>query len=632
MIAQQTVTFLASTPPFDCLERSLLVDLVSDMSLVFHPRGEVIVRQNGPAAEHLNIIREGSVKVFVRTNEGEEVLVDSRTSGEFFGLRSFLFSGVALDTIVAAEDTSCYEVRKETVLDLLRTNARFSEFCLRTMLKRLLDMAYLEIRDRTLLYGGGDKLLFTNVLGDLATRDVITASEDISIREAAKLMADNCISSLVIVDDCGMPAGMVTDKDLRSKVVSQGRDIEDRVGDIMSVTLIKSEAGDRCFEALVKMMRYNIHHLLVVGKGELKGILTSHDLMMLQGTSPLSIAREIEGHNTIDGLAPVAAKINRIITILIREGAKASTVTRIITEINDRLLRKVIEITEERMGIQPVPYCWVVFGSEGRKEQTFRTDQDNAIIYEDQPGSERAIEAYFSEFGERMRDALARCGIPPCSADFMACNPKWRQPLAAWKRYFAEWIRTPTPESVLRSLIFFDFRPIHGDLLLAERLRAFLGQEIRDRQLFFGNMAGVILRNRPPLRLFGAISCARSGAHKGTLDIKVNALGPIIDIARLFALERQVYHTSTVERLAEVKGRSAAAETVFDDLEQAFEFLMSLRLRHQYRLVEQGREPNNRIDPRVLGAMDRTMLKESFRLILTTQRSVMRRYGASAAF
>ncbi len=629
MIVQETLSFLRSTPPFNCIDSTVLAGMVKDMTLTFHPRGEVIVRQNGPAAEHLNVIRNGAVRVFVRTNEGEDVLVDSRGSGEFFGLRSFLFSDVSFDTIVASEDTTCYQIRKETVLELLRTSAAFSESCLRTLLKRLLDMAYREVRDRTLLYGGGDKLLFTNVLGDLATKDVITASEDISIREAAKIMADRGISSLVLVDERGMPSGMVTDKDLRNKVVSRGRDIEGRAGDIMSVTLIKSEAGDYCFEALVKMMRYNIHHLLVVGKGELKGILTGHDLMQLQGTSPLSIAREIENKDTIDGLAPVAAKINRIITILIREGARASTVTRIITEINDRLVKKVLEIVEVKRGRPPAAWCWIAFGSEGRKEQTFRTDQDNAIIYEDLPEAAEEAEHYFSGFSDSMRDALARLGFPPCSAGCMASNPTWRQPLDVWKRYFAEWIRTPTPESVLRSLIFFDFRPIHGDLLLAERLRAFLGRELRDKNLFFSNMAGVILRNRPPLDFFGRISCARTGARKGRFDIKINGLSPVIDVARLSALERQVYHTSTVERLADVKDRCDIMGAFSDDLVQVFEFLMSLRLRHQYRQLQDGTGPDNLIDPHHLGTMERTMLKESFKLIAAVQDAVVKKYGSS---
>ncbi len=627
MITADTFEFLKKTPPFSFLDNAALTMIAREALMEFHPRGHVILRQNGPAAEHLSIIRDGAVKVFVRTNEGEELLVDYRSEGDCFGLLSFLCGDLSRDNIVAVEDTSCYLVKKETVLGLLKTHAEFSEFCFRTLLKRLVDMTYREIRDRTLLYGGGDKLLFTNILSDLATKKVITASEDITIREAAEIMADRKISSLVLVDGSGLPAGLVTDRDLRNKVVSKGRDSAGRVGDIMSATIIKSDEGDYCFEALLKMIRYNIHHLLVVGKGELKGILTNHDLMMLQGTSPLSVARELENQDTIDGLVPVSKKINKVITILIREGAKASNITRIITEINDRLLKKILEITELKLGTPPVGYCWIVYGSEGRKEQTFRTDQDNAIIYEDREGTGDEAAGYFSAFAARMHEALVRCGFPPCKADYMASNPKWRRPFSAWKNYFSDWINNPTPGAILQALIFFDFRPVHGDVLLAERLRAFLGHAIRDKTLFLAHMAGNVVKNRPPLGFFGNIVCEKTGRRQGKFDIKINGLGPIIDAARLSALEMRVYNTSTRERLMELKGRHATVSEFSDELEQAFEFLMSLRLRHQFRQIEDGVEPDNYIDPARLGAMERTLLKESFKLILSVQEAIIKKYS-----
>jgi CBS domain-containing protein len=627
MITEDAFILLKKTPPFSFLADAVLKNLAKETLLEFHPKGRAILHQNGPAAEHLSIIRSGAVKVFVRSNEGEEVLIDYRTGGDFFGLLSFVCGDVSRHNIVATEDTSCYLIKKETVLRLLKTNAEFSEFCFRSLLKRLVDMTYQEIRDRTLLYGGGDKLLFTNVLSDLAVKKVITASEDITINEAAEIMSEHKISSLVLLDPNGLPSGMVTDRDLRNKVVSKGRDITGRVGDIMSVTIIKSEARDYCFEALLKMIRYNIHHLLVVDKGELKGIITNHDLMMLQGTSPLSVAKEIEDQNTIDGLVPVSKKINKIITILIKEGAKASHITRIITEINDRLLKKILEITESKLGPPPLSYCWIVYGSEGRKEQTFKTDQDNAIIYEDPKGSGEDAVAYFSDFAVHMRDALVRCGFPICSADYMASNPKWRQPLSVWKKYFSNWINTPTPEAILQSLIFFDFRPVHGDYLLAEQLRAFLGHEVKDKNIFLAHMAGNVVKNRPPLDFFGKFSGEKQGVHKGKFNIKINGLCPIIDAARLSALEMKVYNTSTIARLMELKDQHGTVSTFSDELEQAFEFLMSLRLRHQFQQIQGGVEPDNFINPHDLGTLEKRLLKEAFKLILSVQEATRKKYS-----
>ncbi len=628
MVTEDAFTLLKKTPPFSFLDDGALKEITKTISMEFHPRGQTILHQHGPAAEHLHVIRSGAVKVFVRTNEGEEVLVDYRSEGDCFGLLSFVCGDISRDHIEAVEDTTCYLIQKETVLGLLKTNAQFCDFWLRSMLKRLVDLTYREIHDRTLLYGGGDKLLFTNILDDLATKQVITASENITIREAAQIMADCQISSLVLLDQDGLPSGMVTDRDLRNKVVARGRDINGRVGDIMSVTIIKSEARDYCFEALLKMIRYNIHHLLVVGKGELKGILTNHDLMMLQGTSPLSVAREIENQNTIDGLIPVSKKIDKTVSLLVREGAKAGNITRIITEINDRLLKKVLEVTEARMGLPPRSYCWIVFGSEGRKEQTFKTDQDNAIIYDDADSGGEEAAAYFREFGVRIKDGLLRCGFPACKADYMASNPEWCQPLSVWKKYFSDWINRPTAEAILRSLIFFDFRPVHGDVLLAERLRAFLGHEIRDKELFLAHMAGHVVKNRPPLGLFGKISCEKKGVNQGKLDLKINGLSPIIDAARLSALEMKVYNTSTLERLMELRDRSGTVSKFSRELEQAFEFLLTLRLRHQFDQIQRGLDPDNHVNPACLGTMERTQLKESFNIILTVQEAVLKKYGS----
>jgi CBS domain-containing protein len=627
MSPAEALATLKNTPPFNLLDIAVLRSIAKEMPAESYPKGRVILQQNGPAAEHLFIITEGAVKICVRTSEGEEVLVDYRASGDYFGLLSFICGDISRDTAVATEYTSCYLVRKDIVLELLKRNAEFAEHCYRSRLKRLTRMIYREIRDRTMLYGGGDKLLFTNMLGDLATRDVVTAPEQITIQKAAEIMSSRGISSIVLLDHHGMPSGILTDRDLRTKVVSKGRDSSGQAADIMSVTIIKSEAREYCFEALLKMMRFKIHHLLVVDKGELRGIITNHDLMMLQGTSPLSIARAIEDQDTIDGLVPASEKINKTLTLLIKEGARSSHITRIITEINDRLLSRILTLTEARVGPPPLKYCWIVFGSEGRKEQTFKTDQDNAIVYEDPKGNDGDARKYFSEFAALMNDSLAACGFPPCSADYMASNPKWCQPLSVWKNYFSTWIHSPTPEAILRSLIFFDFRPVYGDTMLAEQLRAFLGYEVKKNRMFLAHMAGVITRNRPPIGFFGNVRPSGKATHRGMLDIKINGLCPIIDIARILALERNVYHTSTLARLAELGDTHDTMHTFRHDLEEAFEFLMSLRLRHQFQQIEEGREPDNYLGLEGLGAMETGMLKGAFKVILSAQRSVMKKYS-----
>jgi len=213
--------------------------------------------------------------------------------------------------------------------------AVFTKFFLQTFFHKFLFRTYREIHERGMFCSSGDKVLFTTPLGELLSRDIVTAEESITIREAAEVMSRNRISSLVLSDHEGVPTGIVTDRDLREKVVARDRSPGDPVSAVMSGVLIKADAREYCFEALLKMVHYNIHHVLVVDQGRLKGMVTNHDLMMLQGISPLSLEREIECQDSVGGLAAAARKIRRVTGMLIRENVQPGHITRIITDIND---------------------------------------------------------------------------------------------------------------------------------------------------------------------------------------------------------------------------------------------------------------------------------------------------------
>lgn len=620
--------FLRNVPPFQELDESTLRNIAGTVSMEFYPKGSTILQQEGPASEYLRIVRKGAVKVFIRSGKHDEVAIDSRTEGDTFGFLSLVSGDKSRANVVAIEDTTCYLISKENILKLLETHPVFAEYFLVSFLNKYIDKTYKEIHKRNLLYGGGDRLLFTTPVGELITKEVITANQDISIREAAEMMSQNRISSLVLLDAHGVPSGVVTDRDLRDKVVSKGRSTADSASGIMSVSLIKADAKEYCFESLLRMIRYGVHHLLVIENGRLKGVITNHDLMMLQGTSPVSVAREIESQQTVEGLIPLSKKTNKLIDLLLKEGAKASNISRVITEINDRLVRKVLEITEKRLGTPPVKYCWVVFGSEGRKEQTFKTDQDNAIIYEDPENTAKAEEAktYFSAFTLLVRDGLLKFGFPPCPADYMASNSRWCQPLGIWKKYFADWINDPTPDAVLKSLIFFDFRPLHGEFGLAEELRDSLTSMLEGQMLFLGYMANTIINNMPPLSLFKSFVVEKSGEHKDEFDLKVKGIAPLVDAVRLFALERGVRETSTLERINALKGRHTIVKEYADELEHAFEFIMLLRIQHQLEQIESGKKPDNFINPQKLSNLEKRTIKDEFHLISKMQGLIIERY------
>jgi CBS domain-containing protein len=628
MIIEETIHFLKEIPPFQFLEEDILGRIASSATMEFYPKGSTILHQEGPPSEYLRVIKKGGVKVFVRPDKGEEVLIDYRSEGDSFGFLSLVGGDKSRATVVAVEDTICLLIKKETVVMLLDTSPTFTEYFLKSFLNKYIDKAYQEMRTKSLVYGGGDKMLFTTPVGELATKEVVTAQQDVSIREAAAMMSEKGISSLVIADSGGAPVGIITDRDLRDKVVAKDKSVDEAVSAIMSVALIKAEARDYCFDALLRMIRFNIHHLLIVEEGRLKGVVTNHDLMMLQGTSPISIAREIESQQAIEGLVPAAKKISGMVTLLLKEGAKASNITRIITEINDRLVRKILGIAEARLGPPPVPYCWIVYGSEGRKEQTFKTDQDNAIIYTDPASAEEeeAAGSYFTAFAEFVKDALVTCGFPVCTGGYMASNPRWRQPLSIWKTYFSEWITTPTPEAILMSVILFDFRPVYGDLSLSEKLQAHLLETVKNQDMFLAFMANMTVSLRPPLGFFRTFVVEKGGEHKDKLNLKFRCIAPLIDIVRLYSLEKGVAETATLERIDALRSRHSVVAEYGDELEHAFEFISLLRIHHQFNRIEAGLEPDNFVDPNRLGNLEKRILKESCQLISRIQDAIAKQY------
>jgi len=630
MIIDEIVEFLGSVPPFQFLDGTALKTIAQNVSMDFYPKGLVIMKQNDPASEHLRIIKKGGVKVYMEAESGEEIVIDYRGEGDTFGFLSLIGKDKVRANIMAVDDTICYLLDKEHAIRLLNTYPVFTEYFLKSHLTKYIDRTYCEMHNKSMLIGGSDRILFTSRVADIAIKELVAVHEDATIQESAHVMAHHKVSSLVVYDMNNFPAGIVTDRDLREKVVAKGRSVSDQVKNIMSLPLIRVDANDYCFEAVLKMIKHNIHHVLVVRDGILRGVITNHDLMLLQGTSPLSFAKDIENQHSLDGLAPLSDKLNRIIGLLLKEGAKASNITKIISELNDRLVRKVIEIAEKKFGAPPLPYCWIAYGSEGRKEQTFKTDQDNAIIYADPetPEQGEAAEKYFEAFAVFVRDGLVKCGFPPCEANFMASNPQWRQPLSVWKRYFLHWITMPNPEALLKSLILFDFRGLHGTTGLAGELREYLIRNLKGQNLFLAMLASVIIKNRPPLGFFKSFVVEKGGEHKDELNLKIRGIGPLVDIIRFFALESGVHETSSLERLFAMKETHPIVSELGEEIEQAFEFITLLRIHHQLDQMEKKEPLDNFINPAKLSNLEKKSLKESFQLILRLQDAITEMYRA----
>lgn len=625
-VIEDIAGFLKNIPPFEFLSEEVLSSIAEKTSVEHYSKGTLILFQNGFPSEFLYIIKKGGVKIY-RNIHGEDIIIDYRSEGETFGFLSLISGDKSRANVVAVEDTICYLIPKETIINFINQYPEARDFFFKSYLNIYLDKAYKEETSRRVMVTTVDKILFTTAVEEIASKNVISVSENTSIQEAARIMCENNISSLIVMNSKNIPVGIITDKDLRRKVVATGRSVNESVRNIMNFPIIKVDARDYCFEAVFKMLKYNIHHLLVIKEGEIRGVVTNHDIMLLQGVSPLTVVREIEIQQTTEGLLHASKQLNNIVGNLLQQGAKASNITKIITEINDKIIRKIIQFAERELGPPPVPYCWIVLGAEGRKEQTFRTDQDNALIYTDPPqGQHDSVRKYFLEFTNYIKENLIKCGFPPCPGNIMASNPRWCQPLRVWKRYFSEWIRTPKGDSLMFSNIFFDFRGIYGDFSLEESLRDHLLNTVKDQKIFLGYIANLAVKNRPPLGFFKTFVVEKSGEHKDKLNIKIKGIAPIVDIVRLFSLEKSIRETSTLERIETLKNKHGIVKDLAEELVYAFEFLMLLRIRHQYSQVMEGQMPHNFINPETLSTLEKKMLKESFYLISKLQDLLIERY------
>lgn len=619
MIIEDTINFLKKTPPFQFLEDTLLKGVAGSLSLQFYPKDSIILRQGESPVEAVWIIKKGNVRVSVTMDNGEDVIVDYRGEGDNFGFLSLIGNERQKTTVIAIDDTICYLLGKDKMKELLDRSPALAEYFM-SYLSRYVDKTYREMHRKSLLYGGSDRLLFTTKTGDIA-KPVVTIFEDTPIRDAARKMVQEKVSSLIVVNnETGLPAGIITDRDLREKVVALGRDISEPVKNIMTISLIRADADESCFNAIMKMIKYNIHHILVIKEGYLHGILTNHDLMLLQGTSPLSLSYSIDNQHSIEGLVSISNRINPLVDLLLKEGARSSNILSIVTEINDRLVRKAIDLAEKRLGFPPVPYCWVVFGSEGRREQLFKTDQDNAIIYAD--SEEKGTGEYFSALARIVHDSLIDLGYPECSSGYMAINPEWCQPLSIWKNYFRNWVKNPTQEVISRYITFFDMRPVYGKQSLAEDLRDSFKSFFRDND-FLEVMASVITRNMPPVGFLGGSVVERDGKTNDAIDLKQKGTIPLVDIIRFFSLEMGLSETSTNGRINILRVRHPIFREYADEIEHVYEFMMLLRIQHQFEQITSGMSPDNIIIPSKLSTLEKKTIKEAFHLISKLQEMIV---------
>jgi CBS domain-containing protein len=594
--------FLARQPPFSALSREALERLVRRGEIQFFPAGCDILVQAGTPSRFFYVVRKGSVELL----DGGEV-VDVLDEGEAFGHPSLLSGLPPAFTVRAREDCLCYLFPAEPTLGALSDPAGLK--FLATTLEDRLERAGARSR-RGFSLG-------TARVGALVSPVPLIASPDVPIGEVARQMAEGRVSSAVVID--GDTFGIVTDTDLRAKVVARSLPPDAPTATVMSAPAVTARPDRLAFDALVDMLEAGIHHLPVIdAERNLLGVVTHTTLLNLDSPSPFTLRQEIARAEDVEGLARAVLSLPQVVVGLLDGGVEPVDVGDVIATTSDAVVRRVLDFVLAGLGDPPCPWAWLALGSEARREQTLATDQDNALAYD---GPEDEVGEYFAVLAEQANGAIAECGFTACRAGVMARNREWRRTRASWIELFERCLRFPDRQGVFLATIAFDLRRVVGPLRLDEELADLLATA-PERPAFLARLGRRALDFRPPTGFLRDFVVERGGGQVGTLDIKRGGVVPIVDIARLHALAGGSTAVGTLDRLRAAGARGSLEEDRATELSEAFASVTRVRFEHQAAQVERGQPPDNRINPGDLPPGARRELKESFRVIAKAQKAL----------
>lgn len=607
--------FLAVNPPFDQLPDAVLDRLPALMTTRYVRRGEEILTLGEPNDEFY-VIRSGAIDL---RDEGDN-LVERAAEGSSMGTVTLVDGDPSTFRAVASEDTLVLVMSGPDWHRLAGSNTAFREFFLgqrRERVRGALRNAHLA--------DSGMAVLRTRAK-DMVRHAIVETTADASVREAARIMADRNVSSILVMDGPRI-LGIVTDRDLRKRVVAAGLDTSDSVSSVMTPdpTVVAAEA--LAFEVLLLMMDGQIHHLPVVESGRPIGVITSTDLVRLEHANPVYLVRDIATQADVAGVAKVTSRLPQTVTRLVSQDATADDIGKVVTAVADSVVRKIIALAEADLGRPPVPYCWMVLGSQARGESALGSDQDNAIILADDAGPEG--ERYVAALAEKVVAGLEQCGYPRCEGDVMATNPRWRQSLSGWRKEFSRWLHEPTSDALLNAAIFFDARALAGDTTLFTDLYRGVQAQAQKSGRFLGLMAAQAVRHEPPLGFFRGFVLQKEGEHKDTLNLKWGGIGAVQETARVLALAAGSPAMRTHDRITDAANAHLLTHETATDLSDAYEFISYVRLEHQAKAVLDGRSPGNHVNPDTLSSLDRRHLRDAFGVVRTVQGQVAQRYPAA---
>jgi len=620
MLVSASMEFLRRHPPFDRMENDALRYLAERLKLAYYAKDTQIVTPEMGVVRTFYILQRG--KVLAR-QAGDVNVVDYSTMtigpGEGFPIGSVTAQRPSTNLYLALEDVFCYELPAQDFFEVMQKSTVFNLYCtqyIASLLNQSRQQLQVQFAQRA-----AEQQTMNSPLSSIVKKAAISVSPETPIRKVIEVMAAGHIGSMIIVDEESKPIGIFTQSDVLKRIVLPGVSLDEPVSSVMSADPHTLPISLNAYDAALAMATHGIRHVLAVDEGgKLKGVISERDLFTLQRVGLRQIRQSIDTSTDLSMLRQAANDVRQLALNMLAQGVGAEQLTQFISALNDTLTRRIIQINLDRHDLYGIDWAWLSFGSEGRDEQTFSTDQDNGIVYLCTDIMDREqTQLRMLDFARDVNSDLDKVGFPLCKGNIMASNPDLCLTLEEWEQKFGNWVRTPDPHALLNATIFFDFRPLYGLSHLAHRLRLSLFHQVRGNPLFLRMMAQNALSVQPPLGKIRDFITDADPEHPGTIDLKKFGARLFIDAARIFALAKEVPNTNTVQRLRLSSAKLNVAQEEVAAIIEGFNFIQLIRLRHQHFEQDHGRPGDNFVRPDELNELERRILKESFRQVRKLQ-------------
>ena len=534
--------FVKATASLQQLPDTILEKVIDAISIKYVRKGESLTNIN----DAVYIVRKGLMTHY----DPADLVVDKFAESDTFNLAN---RDVSSHQLVADEDTLLYQIEQSFFDRLLKNHPELTSF-LRHRFEQRISQRISELDEQATI----SSTLSNRLVEDCYHGPLHSADIDSTVQYVAQIMSNKRISSIVIMSNQS-PVGILTDKDIRRRLVAEGLPFDTNVAEIMTTSLLTIDISATAFDALMMMTSRHIHHIPVTKNGDVIGMVTTTDLMNNEGNNTVNVTALIHKSNDVASLVKACQLLPKVQIRMAKLGHRANHVTKSITAITRALTYRLATLAEEKLGPSPVPYAWVGLGSQARQEQLIHTDQDNALIISDE--MRESDDEWFKAFAQFINDGLNECGFVYCPGDVMASNPKWRKPLRVWHGYFNNWVNRPEPLALMHTSIFFDMETIYGDNSLVSELRQTTLENCKGNTIFLAHLTKNALSNRPPLGLIRDFVLISDGEHKSKLDIKHSGLAPIVDLARIYALSSGIDAVNTFDRLKLAMATPAVSES-----------------------------------------------------------------------